>query len=92
MSKYTSIPEFSSDVDSLAVTVRAIKDVVEQLAGIRIGASLGAPMIFVQGNEPLQGVDGNVLTRGDLWVNPETRAISFFDGSVWTAFTGVEPP
>jgi len=81
VSKYPSIPDFY-DPDSMQTTVRALKDTVEQLAGLRQGGSLGAPSVYVQEIAPAE-TRGTVLQRGDVWVNSVTHAAAYWTGSSW---------
>lgn len=89
MPNKNTIPDFdSSDLQSVATTVRAIKDIVEVLAGLRQGEALGAPQMFVQ---PLTPGRNNANTRsrptaptvGDLWIDPDTQVLNFYDGRQW---------
>ena len=82
MSKFPSIPEFTDDATSMAGTLRAVKDSVEQLTGKRQGQSLGSPSVFVQPFEPTPSVL-TVLTRGDQWINDVTDVMSYWNGSQW---------
>lgn len=82
MSKYPAIPEFN-DLQSALTAMRAMKDIVEQLAGLRQGASRGAPQIFLEAVAPVQG-RGVVLSASDLWVEPGPPAhIYYWTGTAW---------
>lgn len=83
MSRYPSIPDFVDTAESLAPAVRAMKDSVEQLAGQRQGAALGAPTVFVQATEP--SVAALLLKRGDQWINDQTNVMSYWTGQRWQA-------
>jgi hypothetical protein len=58
--------------ESMAAAVRALKDVVEQLAGLRQGEAI-SPKVFWQGNPPEEVA--NQLRGGDLWINPEDNKL-----------------
>jgi len=82
MSKLPAIPDFVDEPGSIGTAVRAIKQVVEILSGQRQGQSLGAPSVFVQEYEP----KGDLITsfkKGDQWINPLTKKMSFWDGRLW---------
>lgn len=94
MPKYTTIPDFDqNDLSSVATTVRAMKDVVETLAGLRQGEALGAPQIFVQSTAPAtrqtSRTQGVAAAKGDLWINDGTKTFSYFDGTKWAELTPV---
>jgi hypothetical protein len=81
MSKYPNIPDFH-DVDSMRGALRAMKDIVEQLAGQRQGEALGSPTMFVQSSAPRVTL-GVTLRRGDLWVDESANRLYYYSGSVW---------
>lgn len=83
MSKFPTIPDFVATPDSLAVSVRAIKDSVERITGQRQGESLGSPAMFIQEVAPTNGRQTSLGT-GDLWIKPSTRVMSYWDGRDWT--------
>ena len=78
-----TIPEFN-DLTSMAVALRAMKDIVEQLAGLRQGGSLGAPGIFVQPSMPVPA-RGISFRKKDLWIHSETNVMSYWTGAKWQA-------
>jgi hypothetical protein len=80
VSKYPSIPDFNPTPDSMAAALRAVKDIVEQLAGIRQGEPRGSPMTFSQLTTPSPT---NAVRAGDLWLNPSTGAMSWWTGAQW---------
>ncbi len=82
MSKFPAIPEFTDDAQSMGITLRAVKDSVEQLTGKRQGQSLGSPSMFVQSFAPTPS-SLTVLTRGDLWINESSNVMSYWNGSQW---------
>lgn len=81
MSKYPSIPEFT-DLPSLMLSVRAVKDTVEQLAGQRQGDALGAPTMYVQATRPAV-TRGVILKRGDFWIDTASDTLHYWSGSEW---------
>jgi len=85
VSNFPSIPDFADDPTSIAEALRATKDVVEQLAGLRQGESRGAPMIFTQ--EPPPAPPGTPLKVGDLWVNSRTNIPHWWSGTEWRETT-----
>lgn len=94
MLKHTTIPDFDqNDLSSVATTVRAMKDIVETLAGLRQGEALGAPQIFIQPTAPASVQNSRIrlttAAKGDLWINETAGTISYFDGSKWVELTPV---
>lgn len=86
MPKFPAIPDFY-DLPSALQSLRAVKDIVEQLAGLRQGGSLGAPAVYLQSTPPIQ-TRGVVLTPGDFWINPGPPAmLSYWTGSAWASTT-----
>jgi hypothetical protein len=85
VSKYPAIPEFN-DAASMAGTVRAMKEIVEQLAGARTtdaGTSRGAPSVFVNEVPPSTLLDPTHKV-GDLWIKPGPPiALSYWSGTAW---------
>lgn len=88
MSKFATIPDFTDDPASIAQALRAAKDIVEQLAGLRQGSALAAPQMFIQENEPLS--TGRLLLKdGDLWVNRATMRLKIRSGDQWVEIKAV---
>ena len=83
MSKTSVIPEFSNDVDSMAVAVRSLKLAVENMTGQRADQGR-APRVFLQVRAPDVRA-GTELEEGDLWINAATYKLRFWDGRVWQA-------
>jgi hypothetical protein len=81
MSKYPNIPEFG-DVDGMMLAVRAMKDILEQMAGQRQGDALGAPTTYVQPSRPTLS-RGVVLKKGDLWIDSGTDRLYYWSGIAW---------
>jgi hypothetical protein len=85
VSRYPTIPDFDETPESIANAVRAIKDVVEQLAALRQGEAI-SPKVFWQGDppEPVK----NQLRGGDLWANPENNKLHHWHpgAGVWVEF------
>lgn len=84
MSKYPTIPDFNESPASMATALRAMKDSIEQLTGLRQGQSLGAPQVFVQEQAP-SAVRGGTFSPGDFWIRPSTRTLSFWNGREWAS-------
>lgn len=82
MSDRNVIPEFTSDPESIAVSLRVAKDVLEGLTGQRRGEGVGSPRMFVQITRPDPRV-GVTLKLGDLWIHPTDRKLYFWDGRLW---------
>lgn len=85
MSNRNAIPEFTSDPESIATALRAVKEMLEELTGQRPGQSIGAPRVFVQPArpDPRAGVQ---IKPGDLWIQPSGRRLYFWDGRIWQTF------
>lgn len=85
MSKYPAIPEFG-DAATMVATVRAMKEIVEQLAGARTtgpGTSRGAPSVFVNEIAPSTLLDPTHKV-GDLWIKPGPPiALLYWAGTAW---------
>jgi hypothetical protein len=80
VSRFPGVPDFSTDPESMATALRAMKDIVEQIAGLRQGEMRGAPTMFSQVSTPA----ANGLTRaGDLWLDPSTGSMSWWTGEQW---------
>ena len=84
MSNFPTIPEFVSSPQEMSTALRAVKQSVELLAGLRQGESRGAPMIFVQTVQPSAALSASYKI-GDLWVNTQTNTLNFWTGSTWQA-------
>lgn len=94
MLKHTTIPDFDqNDTQSMATTLRAMKEIVETLAGLRQGQALGAPQMFIQSTAPTSVQNSRirltVAAKGDLWINDSAGTISYFDGNKWVELTPV---
>lgn len=81
MSRFPAIPDFN-DAATLMATVRAMKDIIEQMAGLRQGNSRGSPQIFVQEAQPAP-TRGTTLSIGDLWVKTPGGALCYYTGVEW---------
>lgn len=86
MSRRVTIPDFvDGDVRSMGIALRAMKQELETLSGLRQGQSKGAPAVYVQSTQPPQS-QGNVYKAGDFWINPDAppgAKLSFYNGSFW---------
>lgn len=85
MSRFPTIPEFTTAPDELATALRAMKQVVEQLAGFRQGESKGAPQVFVQPVEPKAALRINFKT-GDFWIDTSSNTLKYWTGTSWQGF------
>ena len=86
MVRIPTIPEFANGPEEVAAALRAIKDAVEQLGGLRQGESKGAPQIFVQASPPTQ-TRRLAYKTGDLWVNTSTNKMNYWSGTAWVELT-----
>lgn len=75
-----TIPEFTSEPESMATSLRVAKDILEDLTGQRRGQGVGVPRMFVQLERPLASAERKL---GDLWINPVERKLYFWDGRLW---------
>jgi hypothetical protein len=82
MSKIPAIPDFTEDVQSIAAALRVVKQAIQVIGGQGVTQSLGAPEVFVQENEPKPSRLG-VFKLGDLWVNPVSQKLYFWDSRQW---------
>lgn len=86
MPKHPTIPDFDQTIPSMATALRAIKDVVEQLAGLRTDRP-GAPTVHVVPRAP-RHTEIAPLKVGDLWISdgggvtPKGN-VSYWDGVRW---------
>lgn len=82
--RFPSIPPVGTDLSSLIITVQALKEVVEGLAGLRAGGVPRAAAVTVNitppGNAP-----GRPITVGDIWINANTNQLHFWNGTTWVA-------
>jgi len=78
MSKYPTIPEPEATIEGLQNSVRALKQTVEILAGLRQGQSRGAPALYYQAFQPS---DTNLLCECSFWVNPETNELKYWNSA-----------
>lgn len=81
MSKTVGIPEFADgDPKSMAVALRAMKQILETLSGQRQDGSRGSPSVYVQATEPQPGK--NVFKIGDFWFNTASHKLYCYN-SYW---------
>lgn len=85
MSNLNTIPDFTSDPESIATAVRAMKELLEDLTGQRRGQGQGAPRVFVQTLRPDTRA-GAEIKPGDFWIQPAERKLYFWDGRLWQTF------
>lgn len=86
MSKFPSIPEFTNSPQEMSTALRSMKQIVEQLAGLRQGASRGAPQIFVQTTAPTTRFAIS-YKEGDLWINTSNHTLNYWSGNKWQALS-----
>ena len=81
MSKsFPSIPEPTSNPDSVLTSVRALKQAVELLIGTR--GNVAPTRCFVQGDAP------SAERAGDIWINTANNNKALvWDGTDWRALT-----
>lgn len=75
MSKYPTIPEPDNTVEGLTNTIRALKQTVELLAGLRQGADKGALTTFYQTFTP-QVTNPNAEYA--VWINPTDNKMYYW--------------
>lgn len=81
--RFPAIPDFSPDSpDSMAEAMRAMKNALEQLMGMRRGTSLGAPAVFVQSYAPTLAENIGIRT-GSFWIHDEAKELYFWSGAEW---------
>jgi lipopolysaccharide export system protein LptA len=66
----------------MSATLRALKQEVETISGMRQGQSKGAPAVFVQAQEPRKTLSATFKT-GDFWINPDTKQLWFYNDNLW---------
>lgn len=88
MSDLSTIPDFVNTTDSMGNSLRAVKQIVDRLAGHTQGASLGAPNMYVQTAEPRSG-SNIALKLGDLWIKPAagdgSAKMYYWNSKLWKA-------
>lgn len=88
MSNFPTIPDFTDEPASLSQALRAVKDIVEQLAGLRQGGSLSAPQMFIQDNEPMS--TGRLLLKdADMWFTPQSLRMKIRSAGQWVEIKAV---
>lgn len=85
MSRLPTIPEFVSTPEEMSAALRAVKQILEPLAGLRQGDSLGAPQVFVQALEPTLALALS-YKAGDFWIDTSTNTLRYWNGTAWQAF------
>jgi len=82
VSRQNTIPDFSTDPQSMAIALRAVKELLEDMTGQRRGQGVGSPRAFVQLQRPDPRAGADVKT-GDFWIQPTERKLYFWDGRLW---------
>lgn len=85
MSRFPTIPEFVNTPQEMNTALRAVKQAVEQIAGLRQGESYGAPQVFVQSTQPSAAVAGTYKV-GDFWIDTSSNTLKYWTGTTWRAF------
>jgi len=85
MSRFPTIPEFVNTPQEMSTALRAVKQAVEQIAGLRQGESYGAPQVFVQSAQPSQALS-TTFKAGDFWIDTSTNTLRYWTGTAWQAF------
>jgi len=85
MSRFPTIPEFANSFEDISAALRAIKQSVEILAGLRQGEARGAPQVFAQATAPRPTLTIS-YGIGDLWIDTSTNKLNFWNGNAWTPF------
>lgn len=85
MSRFPSVPEFANSPQEINTALRAIKQSIEQLAGLRQGESKGAPQVFVQSTQP-DGARAITYKMGDFWIDTSDNTLKYWTGTNWQAF------
>jgi hypothetical protein len=82
MSKFPTIPEFVNTPEEMSSALRAVKQAVEILAGLRQGEPKGSPQVFLQ---PIIPKTSLTITYkpGDFWINSADGSINYWTGSQW---------
>ena len=80
--QFPSIPDPGATLDGVLEAVRPLKQSVQLLVGQAGAEHRGAPRMYIQ----------KIIPRsdhiGDLWINTDTNALSYWNGSSWIKLTG----
>lgn len=82
MSDLNAIPDFQVDIESMATSMRVMKEAIEQLQGQRPGRGSGAPAAYLQLRSPSEDPK-NILKVGDIWISSVTGAMRYWDGRLF---------
>lgn len=82
MSKFPTIPDFTSNPDSMDTALRTVKQTLEIMAGQRQGEDLGAASMFVQPKTPNPALL-STYKIGDLWIDTSTNTLNYWTGKIW---------
>lgn len=82
--RINTIPTPTSDPESMLVTIRALKDVVERLTGQSPGPRQTgrAPSVHVQATAP-DARAGMILLPGDFWISTGNDRLHYWTGQYW---------
>jgi hypothetical protein len=81
MSRYPTVSDYPKTLDGVSESVRAVKGLVEIIAGLRQGEALGAPQIFMQSTIPTP--PRGFLMPADLWINTTDDTLNYWNGKQW---------
>ncbi len=85
MSRLPTIPEFVNTPQEMSAALRAVKQILEPIAGLRQGESLGAPQVFVQATQPSPTL-ARTFKAGDFWIDTSTNTLRYWTGTAWQSF------
>lgn len=81
MSRRNTIPEFTDDPKSMAVSLRAVKELLETLLGTRRRQGR-VSQTFIEALPPDPSAGFDVQT-GDFWIAKGTKKLHYWDGRLW---------
>jgi hypothetical protein len=75
VSKFPSIPDPLATIEGLQATVLAMKQIIEQLLGLR--GDTAVPLVYIQAEVPTQP------QRNEFWFHNQTNKLYVYDGRDW---------
>jgi hypothetical protein len=78
LTRFTSIPDPAPNMQAMMVTVSALKQTVEQMAGLIRSIQPNATNYY-------QALPPKSPNIGDIWISSDTGAKVFWSGSEWLA-------
>lgn len=82
MSRFFSIPDFGSSIESMGIALRVMKTNIEILTGQRNLVGVGTPQLFVQATEPNR-LSQTTRKVGDLWIKSSDNTMYYWTGKIW---------